>query len=59
MSDISRNIAKDYGCLITTGDDKGSTLRATFIIDDKGIIRHISVNDLGVGRNVEELLRLV
>jgi alkyl hydroperoxide reductase subunit AhpC len=33
--------------------------RGTFIIDGKGILRHYSVNDLPVGRNVDETLRLV
>ena len=37
----------------------GIALRGTFIIDDKGILRHSSVNDLPVGRNVDEYLRLV
>ena len=41
------------------GDAKGACLRGTFIIDKKGVIRHISINDLPVGRNVEEVLRLV
>ena len=33
--------------------------RATFIIDSKGVLRHASYNDLPVGRNVDEVLRLV
>jgi peroxiredoxin (alkyl hydroperoxide reductase subunit C) len=33
--------------------------RATFIIDTTGVIRHKSINDLPVGRNVDEVLRLV
>lgn len=37
----------------------GITFRATYIIDDKGILRHISINDTPVGRNAEEYLRLV
>jgi peroxiredoxin (alkyl hydroperoxide reductase subunit C) len=35
------------------------TFRATFIIDANGVLRHASYNDLPVGRNVEEVLRLV
>jgi len=38
---------------------RGVSLRGTFIIDDKGILRHSSINDLPVGRNVDEVLRLV
>jgi alkyl hydroperoxide reductase subunit AhpC len=34
-------------------------MRGTFIIDAKGILRHSSINDLPVGRNVDEILRLV
>lgn len=60
ISDANKVIARLYGTLIEDGsDDHGFSLRATFIIDKKGIIRHISMNDLGVGRNVDEYLRLV
>jgi lipoyl-dependent peroxiredoxin subunit C len=34
-------------------------LRATFIVDPEGMIRHVSVNDLDVGRNVDEVLRVL
>ena len=34
-------------------------LRATFIVDPEGVIRHVSVNDLSVGRNVDEVLRIL
>ena len=37
----------------------GVPLRATFIIDPQNIVRHVSVNDLSVGRSVDELLRLL
>jgi alkyl hydroperoxide reductase subunit AhpC len=59
LADISQDIAKDYGVLIDQGGDKGIAFRGTFIIDDKGIVRHIQINDLPVGRNVDETLRLV
>jgi alkyl hydroperoxide reductase subunit AhpC len=59
LSDLTKQISKDYGCLIEEGEDSGVAFRATYIIDDKGILRHISMNDLPVGRNVEETLRLV
>ena len=39
--------------------DEGIALRGTFIIDKKGMIRHMAINDTQVGRNVEEVLRLV
>jgi alkyl hydroperoxide reductase subunit AhpC len=59
LADLSHDISKDYGVLIDHGDDKGISFRGTFIIDDKGILRHSSINDLPVGRNVDETLRLV
>ncbi len=37
----------------------GLALRGTFLIDDKGILRHSQINDASVGRNVDETLRLV
>ena len=61
VSDLNKQIAKDYGCLIqdpTDGDD-GVAFRATYIIDGNGVLRHYSINDLPVGRNVDEVLRLV
>lgn len=48
LADIKKEIASDYGVL----NDGGIALRGTFIIDNNQILRHISVNDLGVGRNV-------
>ena len=59
IADVNKNIAKAYGCLVNGGDDSGVAYRATYIIDTKGILRHMSISDLPVGRNVEEVLRLV
>tara|TARA_B110001450_G_C17486513_1_gene426450 strand:- start:66 stop:686 length:621 start_codon:yes stop_codon:yes gene_type:complete len=59
LSDLSHQISKDYGCLIEDGGDSGVAFRATYIIDDKGILRHMSMNDLPVGRNADEYVRLV
>jgi alkyl hydroperoxide reductase subunit AhpC len=59
LSDMSHQISRDYGCLIEDGPDAGISFRATYIIDDKGILRHLSIGDLPVGRNVDETLRLV
>ncbi len=44
---------------MTKGDNRGISARATFIIDGNGTLRHMQYNDLGVGRNVIEILRLV
>jgi len=56
VADLSKNISKDYGILL---ENPGISLRGLFIIDDKGILRQITVNDLPVGRDVDETLRLV
>ena len=59
LADINKEIAKSYNCLINEGDDRGVALRATFIIDPKGVLRVMSYNDLPIGRNIDEVLRLV
>lgn len=56
LADLNKTVSQDYGVLI---DGAGIALRGTFIIDGKGVLRHSSVNDLPVGRNVNETLRLV
>ncbi|KAF5388986.1 hypothetical protein D9757_005080 [Collybiopsis confluens] len=56
LADRSMSIARDYGVLL---EEEGIALRGLFIIDPKGILRQITVNDLPVGRSVEETLRLV
>ena len=56
MADKTRRIATDYGIYL---DQQGVSLRGLFIIDKNGIIRHITINDLPVGRSVDETLRLV
>lgn len=55
IADVKKDIADRYGVL----NDAGIALRGTFLIDDTQIVRHISVNDLSVGRNVDEYLRLL
>ena len=59
LGDPSGNISKDYGVFIEEGDDAGLDFRGTFIIDGNGVLRHMMIGDLPVGRNVEETLRLV
>jgi len=56
LSDKTHQIAKDYGVLL---EDLGHPLRGLFIIDARGILRQITMNDLPVGRSVDETLRLV
>ena len=59
LADNSHEIAKRYGCYICKGENKGATFRATYIIDPKGVLRHLSINDTPVGRSVDEVMRLV
>ena len=59
VSDLTKSISRDYGVLIEDGDDAGVAFRGTFIIGPDGILRQMSINDLPVGRNVDETIRLV
>jgi len=54
LSDIKHELAKELGII---HKQEGVALRATFIVDPEGIILWVSVNDLSVGRNVNEVLR--
>jgi peroxiredoxin (alkyl hydroperoxide reductase subunit C) len=55
VADLSKKIAEDYGVLF--GGEVA--LRGLFLIDKEGIIRHALVNDLPLGRNVDEALRIL
>lgn len=59
VADVSKEISRAYGCLIEDGGDAGVAFRATYIIDPQGVLRQITMNDLPVGRNVDETFRLV
>lgn len=56
LADIKKELAQALGVLDRT---EGVALRATFIVDPDGIIRFASVNDLSVGRNPAEVLRVL
>ncbi|XP_015594046.1 peroxiredoxin 1-like [Cephus cinctus] len=56
LSDKSHKISRDYGVL---NENTGTALRALFVIDDKQIIRQVSLNDCMVARSVDEALRLI
>jgi peroxiredoxin (alkyl hydroperoxide reductase subunit C) len=56
VADLNKSIARSYGVLI---EQAGIALRGLFVIDKQGIIRHITVNDLPLGRNVDEVLRVL
>ena len=55
VADLDKKIAEDYGVLL----DAGIALRGLFLIDKEGIVRHMVVNDLPLGRSVGEALRTV
>ena len=56
VSDINKTIAEQYDVLV---EGEGIAYRGLFIIDKKGVVRHQLINDLPLGRNVDEALRLV
>ncbi|KAJ3033864.1 hypothetical protein HK097_004704 [Rhizophlyctis rosea] len=59
LADITKQIARDYGVLVEEGPDAGVALRGTFIIDPAGKLRISLINDLPIGRSVDEVLRLI
>jgi peroxiredoxin (alkyl hydroperoxide reductase subunit C) len=56
LADTKRELSSALGVL---HKQDGVPLRATFVVDPHGIIRHVSVNDLSVGRNVDEVVRIL
>jgi peroxiredoxin (alkyl hydroperoxide reductase subunit C) len=56
LADIKRELSQAFGIL---DKQEGVALRATFIVDPEGVIRFVSVNDLSVGRNPQEVLRVL
>ncbi len=71
VADLTKKIAADYDVLInniTVEDEDGDqfhllggdvALRGSFLIDKEGVVRHQVVNDLPLGRNIDEMLRLI
>ncbi|MBN8828744.1 MAG: peroxiredoxin [Sphingobacteriia bacterium] len=55
VADLKKQIARDYDVLI----NEEVALRGTFLIDKKGIVRHQLINDLPLGRNIEEAIRMI
>ena len=56
LSDLRKDTARKYGIL---DERAGVALRGLFIIDDKGVLQYLSVNNLSVGRSVDETLRVL
>ena len=55
LADLNKTVARDYDVLT----EEGVALRGMFLIDDQNVIQQATVNNLSVGRNVEEALRLL
>ena len=56
VADITKSISRDYGVLL---ENAGHTLRGLFLIDPNGVLKYQVVHDNGVGRSVDETLRVV
>ena len=73
ISDLDKSVARAYDVLlgaepatVMTHDDEvetsiggGVTMRGSFLIDEDGTVRHAVLNDLPLGRNIDEMLRMV
>lgn len=56
LSDLNKQVSRDYDVLL---EKEGVALRGLFIIDPNGVLRQITINDLPIGRSVDETLRLL
>ena len=73
LQDLDKSIARNYDVLVgakdayvETDDGEGNTtvgggvaLRGSFLIDEEGVVRHAVLNDLPLGRNIDEMLRMI
>jgi len=73
LQDLDKSIARNYDVLVGTTDayvetedgaetttvGGGVALRGSFLIDEEGVIRHAVLNDLPLGRNIDEMLRMI
>ena len=73
LSDLDKSIARNYDVLLgtkealvetdneveTTTVGGGVSLRGSFLIDEEGVIRHAVLNDLPLGRNIDEMIRMI
>lgn len=56
VADVTKDISRAYGVLL---ENAGIALRGTFLIDEEGQLRHMVINDLPLGRNIDEAIRMV
>ncbi|MCB1050837.1 MAG: peroxiredoxin [Acidobacteria bacterium] len=62
LADVDKSIARSYEVLVGSDEaGKGGTvaLRGSFLIDEEGVVRHAVINDLPLGRNIDEMLRMI
>ncbi len=62
VADLSKNVARAYDVLLGCDDDgNGGTiaLRGSFLIDEEGVVQHACINNLPLGRNIDEMIRMV
>jgi alkyl hydroperoxide reductase subunit AhpC len=55
VADLTKKISCDYGVLL----DGGIALRGLFLVDKGGVVRHVTINDLPIGRSVDEAIRVL
>jgi peroxiredoxin (alkyl hydroperoxide reductase subunit C) len=55
VADLNKNIARAYDVLL----NEAVALRGSFLVDEQGVVRHQVVNDLPLGRNIDEMLRMI
>ena len=55
IADIKKEVARLYDVLF----DDSVSLRGTFVIDKSRVIRHATINDLPLGRNIDEMIRII
>lgn len=56
IGDVTRRVSRDYGVLL---EDQGIATRGTFVIDPEGKIQYMGIHNLDVGRDAQEILRVV
>jgi len=56
VSDFAKTISRDYGVLL---EEDGVALRGAFLIDQEGVLQHAVINNLPLGRNIDEMIRMV
>jgi peroxiredoxin (alkyl hydroperoxide reductase subunit C) len=59
IADLNKQISRDFGVLLDSGPNSGIALRGLFLIDKAGVVRHALINDLPIGRSVDEAIRVL